>query len=411
MSTGFWIAAGALLLMAVVAVLWPWLGRRGNDTVEAGRLNLSIYRQRLAELDRERAAGLLDARQYEAARGELEDNLAADLCDGDTPSGEAGGEGGHNDRRGGPVLAAVAMILPVLAVLIHLQMTPEHPAPVHGDLAGGSDSGDRPGRSLEEAELEAMVADLEARLEANPGDAEGWLMLARTHRFMDQHAAAARAFGRAHHLLGDRPELNVAFAESLMLAHDGSAPPEAGRLLESALEEQPDHPDGLWLGAIAAYQAGEPETARTRLERLQSQLPGDSDAARSVEDALRRVDAAAAPAQNADTAGLHVTVELAPGMAERVGKDAVVMVFARPTEGGVPLAVARTGPKLPDTVTLASGGMGSGGPALAELERVEVVARVSQNGDATARSGDLQGTATVAPDAGEIRVVIDRVLP
>ncbi|SFM26236.1 hypothetical protein SAMN05421721_101226 [Ectothiorhodospira mobilis] len=48
---------------------------------------------------------------------------------------------------------------------------------------------------------------------------------------------------------------------------------------------------------------------------------------------------------------------------------------------------------------------------LAELDRVEVVARVSQSGDATARSGDLQGTATVAPEAEGIRVVIDRVLP
>lgn len=401
MSIGFWIAAGALALMAVLAVLWPWLGHRGGSSAENGRLNLSIYRQRLAELDRERAAGLLDARQYEVARGELEDNLATDLSAGDDPSSGVGGEG-IGGRRGGPLLAAVAAILPVLAVLIHLQLTPEPPASAHGGLAGGA---------LDDVELEAMVADLEARVEADPEDAEGWLVLARSHRFMARHEAAARAFGQAHRLLGDRPELNVAYAESLMLAHDGRTPPEAARLLESALEARPDHADGLWLGAIAAYQSGDLETARNRLHRLRAQVPEDSDAARSVEDALRRVDAAAAPAQEADTPNLRVTVELAPGMAERVGKDAVVMVFARPVEGGVPLAVARTGPKLPETVTLASGGMGSGGPALADLDRVEVVARVSQSGDATARSGDLQGTATVAPEAEGIRVVIDRVLP
>lgn len=399
MSPGFWIAAGALSLMAVMAMLWPWLGRWGKDTVESGRLNLCIYRQRLAELDRERAAGLLDARQYEAARAELEDNLAADL------SATSPAAARDDDRRGGPLLAIIAALLPLLAVLIHLQITPPPPAPPHGDLADGNGNGG----ALDQTELAAMVADLEARLEADPEDGEGWLMLARSHRFMEDHAAAARAFAKAHRLLGDRPELNVAYAESLMLAHDGPPPPKATRLLESALEARPDHPDGLWLGAIVAYQAGELETARLRLQRLRSQLPEGSDAARSVADALRRVDAVGA--QDADTPRLRVTVELAPGMAERVGKDAVVMIFARPVEGGVPLAVARTGPKLPETVTLASGGMGSGGPALADLDRVEVVAHVSQTGDATPRSGDLQGTTTTAPDAGEIRVLIDRVLP
>ncbi|MFP4244580.1 MAG: tetratricopeptide repeat protein, partial [Ectothiorhodospira sp.] len=259
-------------------------------------------------------------------------------------------------------------------------------------------------------ELKAMVSDLEARLEADPEDAEGWLMLARTHRFRDRHEAAVRAFRKAHRLLGDRPELNVAFAESLMLAQDGSAPPEAVRLLEAALEARPEHPDGLWLGAIAAYQAGELDTARTRLERLRSQLPEDSEAARSVEDALGRV-AAAETASGETGPNLRVTVELAPALADQVGDDAVVMVFARPVEGDMPLAVARTRPDFPGTVTLESASMGGEGPALSELEQVEIIARVSQGGDATPRSGDLQGSVTVPPDTGDIRVTIDRTLP
>ncbi|MFP4080566.1 MAG: c-type cytochrome biogenesis protein CcmI, partial [Ectothiorhodospira sp.] len=102
MTTGFWIGASALALMAVTAVIWPWLNRRREAAVEARGLNLTIYRQRLAELDRERDAGLIDTRQHEITRRELEDNLAADLSAAGDPGGDAGG-----DRRGGLLLIAV----------------------------------------------------------------------------------------------------------------------------------------------------------------------------------------------------------------------------------------------------------------------------------------------------------------
>ena len=46
-------------------------------------------------------------------------------------------------------------------------------------------------------EVEAMAANLAARLENEPDNVDGWVMLARTYYAPNRHAEAARAFDRA----------------------------------------------------------------------------------------------------------------------------------------------------------------------------------------------------------------------
>ena len=129
-----------------------------------------------------------------------------------------------------------------------------------------------------------------------------------------------------------------------------------------------------------------------------------------------RVAPAIAPGSGTAATGKAISgsVRLAPGMAAKISPDDTLFIFARAAEGPrMPLAIMRLKaselPKqfrLDDTLGMA------GGPALSSVPQVKIEARISKSGDALPKSGDLRGeSAVVAPGAGNVDVLIDRLVP
>lgn len=104
--------------------------------------------------------------------------------------------------------------------------------------------------------IRGMVAGLAARLEENPDDVEGWRRLARSREVLGELEGASEAYTKA-------------------------------------LELEPDHPETLLRGAIAAGQLGEREIARTRFVRLRDLIPAESEVRGMIDEAIRRIDASA----------------------------------------------------------------------------------------------------------------------
>src|SRR3546814_10658234 len=75
----FWIAAGALLLVALAFLLLPILrGRRAQAEEDRTALNVALYEERLAELTSQHSAGTLTAEQLEAERADAARELLED---------------------------------------------------------------------------------------------------------------------------------------------------------------------------------------------------------------------------------------------------------------------------------------------------------------------------------------------
>ena len=68
-----WFMLALMTAAAIFAVLWP-LGRRAS--VASGS-DVEVYRDQLAELDRDRANGLIGQREADAARVEISRRLIA----------------------------------------------------------------------------------------------------------------------------------------------------------------------------------------------------------------------------------------------------------------------------------------------------------------------------------------------
>ena len=115
----------------------------------------------------------------------------------------------------------------------------------------------------------AMVERLKKRLDQNPQDLEGWLMLGRSYMMLEQSPLAVRAYEHADRLAGGKNvEALVGLAEALAVQDQDALGGQAGELLEKALRIDPRSDRALFYGAAAALRRGELALARDRFTTL-----------------------------------------------------------------------------------------------------------------------------------------------
>jgi cytochrome c-type biogenesis protein CcmH len=275
-----------------------------------------------------------------------------------------------------------------------------------------------------------MVDGLAARLRAQPNDAEGWKMLARSYVVLDRRTEAVVAYLQAIALRGDDAALQADAADAIALQNGGRANAQSDRLIARALTIDPAQPKALALAGTSAFDAGDYATAIAQWERLAKLLPPESpDLPRlqaSIAEARQRAGALA-PAADAGVPSVPPaaraaappapsvsgTVSLAPALAGRAGPDATLFVIAHGPDGSrLPLAVLRARVKdLPLAFTLDDTLSMSPAARLSGAAQVVVSARISLSGNVVPQPGDLTGDApAVALGARGLEVRLDRVV-
>lgn len=407
----FWGLAALGVLIALAFVLTTLLRARRPMTAAARRdINIAVYRDQLKELEADRSNGLISEEQYQNARQELELRLADDALTADAPV-----ETVSRGARGLGYTLVVA--LPAAAFGLYFWLG--NPAAMQAPAMGGGDGAH---------DVMAMIRQVEERAQANPDDLRAWEILARTYVALDRWTDALKAYEQALRLSPDTPALMTGYAEALAVTSEGNLKGRPMELVQKALEIDPDDAKGLELAGLSAFQDGNFTEAAHYLKRLHALLPPDSEFAQDVlaaqQEAEHRAQAglsgldnlAAPPAGSsvaAENAHIEGRVEIAPALKTQIGPGATLFLFARAPEGGPPVAALRASvAELPLQFRLDDSMAISPAASLSAQQRVTLVARVSRSGDATARSGDLEGSvAGVEVGARDVRIVVDRTLP
>lgn len=254
----------ALLLGLVLVVLVPPLWRRPRSTAadERKAANLAIFRDQLAELEREKADGTLADADFAPARAELQKRLLEDV--GNTASAaEARAVAAR------PTAFALLLLLPALALAAYVLLG--NPRAIDAAARAPAEAPMTPER------IQAMVEKLAERQKANPDDMDGWLMLARSYRALGRYDEAIAAYAKAEKVINDDPDLLSAYAETIAIAKGAGFKGKPRQLVARALKLNAEHPHSLFLAGAAAMEAGENQQGIAYWEKLLPMVEPDSE--------------------------------------------------------------------------------------------------------------------------------------
>jgi cytochrome c-type biogenesis protein CcmH len=272
------MGAAAMLAVALAFVVLPLLRGRSTQPADAQRaLTLAIHRDALAELDRDLAAGLIDDAQYRISCAELERRVLDEAGAAKSPSAKGSGRW---------VAVVSALMVPVIAVPVYLALG--HPQAIDAPRSSP------PQAEVTPEQIQAMVARLAERMKAEPDNAEGWAMLARSYFAMGRFDEAADAYSRLVKIVDGDAQVWTDYADAVAMKQGRNLAGEPERMLKRALELDPDNVKALALAGSAAMQRGDAAAARVHWERLLKLLPEDSPLIQPIKESMGEAAAGSA---------------------------------------------------------------------------------------------------------------------
>lgn len=258
-----WLAISLMTAAAIMAVLWPLRGSAAGDGSADEAANLAVYRDQLAEIDRDREAGLIGPAESEAARTEVARRILR--------AGEAVREAratSSEDRRRRVAAVAALIGMPILAGGLYLSLG--SPALEGQPLASRLEA------KPEQADVAILLRRVEDHLKANPDDGRGYEVLAPIYARLGRLDDAARAWSSAIRLNGSSAARQNGLGDALTALAGGVVTAEAKAAFEAALADDPKNPKARYFLALAAEQDGRPADAARMWTELAAETPADA---------------------------------------------------------------------------------------------------------------------------------------
>lgn len=117
-------------------------------------------------------------------------------------------------------------------------------------------------------ERPAIIARLKAKLDKQPEDAQGWMLLARSQAQIGQYAESVDAYRRVLQLQPNEASVLAEFADVLANRNGAKFEGEPNNLLMQALRLDPNHPPALFLSGLAAFDRGDWANAVSHWEHV-----------------------------------------------------------------------------------------------------------------------------------------------
>ena len=387
------IALGIALCVALV-FLWVLLRERKPVTqASQAKANAKVYRDQILDLDREHDSGHISDQEWQQSRDELSLRLLEDTSAVDDPAAKA-----EKPAIWTAVVLAVALPLGSMG----LYMWVGQPEALNPMAAKTPDQ-------VDPKDLAKMAQTLAEKLQAKPDNLQGWVMLGRTYRALENFDAALKAYDSALKLSAD-DDLKLERIEIIAMQRQGQFEGEPWNVIREVLQRDPQHFGALLTAGSASYAEGKFadalkywEQARKPLDANNPDLEGLENAIAAVRDRLGMPPAkssltasSTASSTSVATSGLNVTgqVNLSASLKSKASPNDVVFIYATPANGDrMPLAIFKTTvSQLPLNFTLDDSSAMTPDRKLSAAGEVMVKVRVSKSGNAMPQSGDLSGS-------------------
>ena len=427
--TLFWIITAVLVLIAIAFFAVPMLyGKEYDDVASRDELNKAFFKDRIHELENESQEGLVENRQ------ELVSELQQSLLD-DIPESEV--------KK--PVHVSTGMLLPGIILIVGVsygmyasvggiqKVEAWHDAvnrlPQLSQRLLGDNSANEP---LSDQDMSDLTLALRTKLHDDGDDPMGWLLLGRIAMANRDGETAEMAMKKAYDLNPVDGDIQLGYAQSLMLSGKPSASDMARQLLRNVIKKDHTNVQALSLLAFDAFEQNKFEQAIAYWSMMKKLIgPDDSRAPmldRSIERAQARLNAddkakaifnGSAASATAETSSkvsteqskqqVVATISLAPNVVMPKQGDIIISVHSA---DGAPMPIAAVKLPLttpfPLTITLTDKDSMMPQRKLSSLSEMIVRARIDSDGNVMTKHGDWYGESQKVMLGGDTKVLINK---
>ncbi|WP_419902681.1 c-type cytochrome biogenesis protein CcmI [Kiloniella sp.] len=256
----FWVIIGLLTALSLLVLLRPLMASAQKAPANTAESDLAVYKDQLKEIDRDLKAGNLGESQAETARIEIQRRIL------NTSQEQS------SSTKGTPltapamkmVVGLLTIIFPLAGIILYLELG--QPGVPSMPLAERNIAAERTALAQEQnasrnEEMLGLAQKLETRLNNDPTNLEGWMLLGSTYAEIGAYAKAEGAFRQAMKNTPASAIVYGAVAEMIVAQAEGLVSSEALSLFQKTLELDPNDPRGLFYSGLALSQAGENENA------------------------------------------------------------------------------------------------------------------------------------------------------
>ncbi|MGF1749464.1 c-type cytochrome biogenesis protein CcmI [Vibrio cionasavignyae] len=406
--TLFWISTIALVIVACLMLAIPLRSKKANiDEQLRDDLNKALYKDRLSELAVEAEEGLVENQQ------DLVSDLKQSLLD-DIPKQE---------KQAQSHVSPMAVFIPSVILIVGLsygmyvkfgatdkvkdwqEVSANLPELSKKLMAGSAEP-------MTEDEMQDLTLALRTRLHYQPEDSTGWLLLGRIALANRDVTTATDAMENAYRLEPSNTDVQLGFAQALMMSQDEMDQNRARGLLTGLIKE--DYVD-LRVFSLLAFDAFEREdfAGAARYWGIMQRLIGPDDSryemlTRSIESAEARLGESSKKMGQVSDNSVAVSISVSP---EMKAKPTSFLIVSAHTADGAPMPVAAARYPVgtfPRTVVLDDKDSMMEGRKLSDLDGLMIRARIDSDGNVSTREGDWYGESQPGKLGETIEVNIDQ---
>jgi len=441
--TAFWVISGVFIVTALLFVVPTLLRSRNNElkNLEHDAVNITVYRDQIAELDRDLENDILSREQYDKSKQELQQRMLQDVTERDNIVVDK-----NKKIRNIALSVVIILTLPLAAVSLYLAIGDTRGLLPQAQLASATQMNrDGGGSPAGHDNFSSVLENLIKRLSENPEDVEGWVMLGRTYAIMGRYGEASNTYAKLVELIPNNPQILSDYADVLAMKNQGNLSGKPAELIYQALSIDPQYPKALALAGTVEFEQERYAQAAEHWENLLQVIPADAQLTQTVKESIAEAkllasggkatvpeqavkvaeskqEVSAQPAEKAVSADAPAAAPLSVSgsvtingdLAAKVSPSDTLFIYARAKSGPkMPLAILRLkASDLPASFTLTDDMAMTPTMKMSSFPEVVIEARVSKSGQAITASGDLQGfSEPVKLGHNNIAIVINKQVP
>lgn len=422
--TNFWIICALLTFLACLFVLipgWRALKNKGKESVSESisreKENVSIFQDRLAELDLEKTDNRITEDAYLKRKQELEIALLNDVSESNATS--------ETSSVSKPVFIYSVVIFSLLFIAsfsfwLYQENGSKALVDQYNAMNFDAQELDKARELARQGDMSALLKQLYEKLQSAPDNIEGWDLLARSAMNVQNYSLASEAYSqiiRIYDSQGQNPApIYGLLAQAKYYESAGELNSEVDAVIQQAFSLDKNELNSLGLLAIDAFSKKRLAEAKELWSKILTIYP-EHPARASIEAGIQRVNAELglegeslpdSTVANTGVASVVVTVSLDDSVMAKVKPSDVVFILAKQVDGSVtnpniPLAVSKHRvDELPITITLDDSKSMAPIAKLSMAKTVMVAARISKSGTPMAQAGDFEAVSSdIKPEDNE----------